>query len=217
MDKQTDDSAAPLESGRPSGGGEMDDAGEWEEAKDEGAEYELKYDESSEAYYYLAASSGASYWALADPYGAWMEMRDEASGAMYHLHSETGETKWAEEGSEVGEDGKGAASPPQTVWEEMRDPITGYHYYFSNASGTSQWGPPAWMDFVDPDSGVVYYLHGRSGKGHTHLGLARCTRRPHISRECCGAPPAPGDESFYDLRRSQSRSFLFSVSHAQSW
>lgn len=95
------------------------------------------------------------------------QVLDEATQYYYYLHAETGESIWAEEASEVIADGSAAATDegydtsaaPALVWEETTDPLSGWTYYYSHANGVSQWAPPAWMDYVDAESGSVYYLH----------------------------------------------------------
>jgi len=92
---------------------------------------------------------------------------DEASQYYYYLHAETGESIWAEEATGVSADGSTSVTDKgyftsvvsAVAWEELTDPLSGWSYYYSHVNGVSQWAPPAWMDYVDADSGSVYYLH----------------------------------------------------------
>mmetsp|Transcript_47319 Transcript_47319/g.60785 ORF Transcript_47319/g.60785 Transcript_47319/m.60785 type:complete len:385 (-) Transcript_47319:110-1264(-) len=116
------------------------------------AEYEKHWDPDHEAWYFMATSTGESYWALdgEGDDGLWMEVFDEETNYKYYLHSVTGETQWAEEDE---------SSTSLTVWDELKDPITGEHYYYSNVNHTAQWTPPQWIDYIDSETNTIYYFH----------------------------------------------------------
>ena len=78
-----------------------------------------------------------------------MEVEDPSTGCTYLEHSKSGDTRWkkAENG---------------TVWEEMKDPITQKHYYYSNAAGDSQWIAPLWLDYIDDETGCLYYFNTKT-------------------------------------------------------
>jgi len=50
------------------------------------------------------------------------------------------------------------------MWEELKDPITHNHYWHCLLNQTSQWEPPQWVDFMDEETGVIYYYHLESGE-----------------------------------------------------
>lgn len=100
--------------------------------------------DSDDQPYYLHSETGESRWADSKD-DTWMEVEDTESGCTYLEHSVTGETKWKK--------------AETTVWEEMKDPITKQHYFYSHAAKDSQWSAPLWLDFIDTETGCLYYLN----------------------------------------------------------
>jgi len=119
------------------------------DAPETAEEFKKKWDAKTKSWYYMSSATGDSYWAVPED-EEWMEVLDEASQCIYHRHYSTGETKWPD------------TSEPLTVWEELKCPITQQHYYFSNTSQSAQWEPPRWVDYVDPDSGEVYFYNAET-------------------------------------------------------
>ncbi|GMH69066.1 hypothetical protein TrRE_jg2272 [Triparma retinervis] len=95
--------------------------------------------------YYLHNGTGESRWAY-EKDTDWMEVEDPSTGCTYLENAKSGETKWkkAENG---------------TVWVELKDPITQEHYYYSNAAGDSQWTAPLWLDYIEEETGCLYYFN----------------------------------------------------------
>jgi len=141
---------------------EVETKGEGGQEDADGAEFDRRWDDGQESYYFYHWTTGESYWPIsADEDEQWVEITDEASGYRYHMHAETHETYWAEDNER---DWQGGGEDAATTWEELKDPITGVHYYYSNVNGGSQWAPPPWVDYVDQESGTVYYLDTKSGE-----------------------------------------------------
>ena len=46
----------------------------------------------------------------------------------------------------------------------MKDPITKIHYFYSNTAKDSQWEAPEWLDFIDTETGCLYYLNTKTNE-----------------------------------------------------
>ncbi|GMH94272.1 hypothetical protein TrVE_jg1283 [Triparma verrucosa] len=128
--------------------GQQIEAAQGEKSLEDQAKWQL-FRDSDDQPYYLHSETGESRWAYSSD-ETWMEVEDTESGCTYLEHSVTGDTKWKK--------------AETTVWEEMKDPITKQHYFYSHTAKDSQWSAPLWLDFIDTETGCLYYLNTKTNE-----------------------------------------------------